>query len=221
MAVRKKFQEVEIPILNETASVLGTPENLNKKTIKLDLSRKLRGKSLELTLKIYNKGKLIAYPKKLLLMKFYIIRMMRKRASYVEESIQIQCQDIKAIIKPFLITRKKVSRAIRNHLRTETKQFLTEYVKEKDYLDVCNKILDGELQKTLLPKLKKIYPLSFCEIRIFETKELDKAIENIKVKKTKPSEEEKPVEEEPKPKEAKIEKPKKEKAVKKTAKEKK
>jgi len=26
----------------------------------------------------------------------------------------------------------------------------------------------------MLPKLKKIYPLSFCEIRKFETKELEK-----------------------------------------------
>jgi len=26
----------------------------------------------------------------------------------------------------------------------------------------------------LLPKLKKVYPLSFCDIRVFETKELQK-----------------------------------------------
>ena len=26
----------------------------------------------------------------------------------------------------------------------------------------------------MLPKLKKVYPLSFCDIRIFETKEIEK-----------------------------------------------
>ena len=26
----------------------------------------------------------------------------------------------------------------------------------------------------MLPKLKKVYPLSFCDIRVFETKELEK-----------------------------------------------
>ncbi len=205
MAQRKKFQDIEIPILKENLSVLGTPELLNKKTIKLDLSRKLKGKSLELILTIYNLKKLIAFPKKLQLMKFYIKRMIRKHSSYVEDSFQIQCKDIKAIIKPFLITRKKVSRAIRNHLRQETKQFLTNYAKEKNYLGICSEILSGELQKSLLPKLKKIYPLSFCEIRVFETKELDKTIENIKIEtKDKP----KPTEKE------EIEKPKKEKEVK-------
>ncbi len=183
MALRKKFQEVKVPILDETISVLGTSESLNKKTIKIDLSRKLRGKSLELILKIYNKEKLIAFPKRLSLMKFYIRRMMRKHISCVEDSIQVKCKDIKAIIKPFLITRKKVSRAIRNHLRSELRQFLVDYAKEKDYLTICDEILNAELQKIILPKLKKIYPLSFCEIRVFETKELDKAVENTEEKK--------------------------------------
>ncbi len=175
MAARKKFQQIEIPILDETIQVLGTPESLDKKTIKLDLTRKLKGKSLEIILKIFNNEALIAHPKKLHLMKFYVKRMMRKRASYVEDSFQAQCKDIRATIKPFLITRKKVSRAIKNHLRKEARNILLNYLKEKEYFNVCSEILSGEVQKALLPKLKKIYPLSLCEIRVFETKELEKA----------------------------------------------
>ena len=41
-------------------------------------------------------------------------------------------------------------------------------------MTVAQDIFDGTLQKTLLPKLKKVYPLSFCDIRVFETKELQK-----------------------------------------------
>ena len=176
MAERKKYIDVQIPILNETMRVLGTPENLNKKTIKLDLTRQLRGKGLTIKLRIFNQERtLIAIPNNLELSTSYIRRMMRKRSNYVEDSFIAKCADIRATIKPFLITRKKVSRVVRKNLRNTAKEFITEYIKEKDYNQVCNEILSNELQKTMLPKLKKIYPLSFCEIRKFETKELEKA----------------------------------------------
>jgi hypothetical protein len=48
------------------------------------------------------------------------------------------------------------------------------YFKEKSYNDICLELMDGSVQKTLLPKLKKVYPLSFCDLRVFETKEIEK-----------------------------------------------
>jgi len=49
MAMKKKFIEVESPVTNETLEVLGTPEDLHNKTIKLDLARKiLEGKQSHL-----------------------------------------------------------------------------------------------------------------------------------------------------------------------------
>jgi len=175
MAERKKYIEVQIPTLSSAIKVLGTPENLNKKTVKLDLTRQLRGKGLTIKLRIFNQeGTLIAIPNNIELSTSYIKRMMRKRANYVEDSFKTKCADIRATIKPFLITRKKVSRVVRKNLRNTAKKFITEYIKEKDYNQVCHEILSGTLQKTMLPKLKKIYPLSFCEIRKFETNELEK-----------------------------------------------
>ena len=179
MAIKKKFIEVEMPIIGTNLEVLGTPESLDKKSIKLDLTRKMRGKSVEVIFKIFNKeNKLIAYPKKIHLMSFYIRRMMRKRISYVEDSFITATKDIKAKIKPILITRKKVSRAVRKNLRNTTKEFLIDYLKDKTYLELCAEILRGELQKAMLPKLKKIYPLALCDIRVFETSELEKAEHN-------------------------------------------
>jgi ribosomal protein S3AE len=179
MAERKRYIEANIPILDSDLRVLGTPEELNKKTIKLDLTRKLRGKGLTITLRLFNEeGKLIGVPNKLELVTSYIRRIMRKRTNYVEDSFKAQCADIQTIIKPLLITRKRVSRAVRKNLRNNTKEFLLSYLKEKEFIEVCQEILDGTLQKTLLPKLKKIYPLAFCDIRIFETKEIEKI--NIK-----------------------------------------
>ncbi len=184
MAEKKKYIEVQIPILNSSTNVLGTPENLNNKTIKLDLTRQLRGKGLTIKLRIINqKGILVAIPSSMELSTSYIKRIMRKRISYVEDSFKTKCADIQVTIKPFLITRKKVSRVVQKNLRNTTKEFLIEYVKEKDYNQVCHEILDGTLQKTMLPKLKKIYPLSFCEIRKFGTKELEK-IDLVKASET-------------------------------------
>ena len=155
--------------------VLGTPEQLHQKTIKLDLTRKLRGKGVVITFNIFNEeGKLIAAPKKIEIVKAYVRKVVRKRADYVEDSFVARCADIRAVVKPLLVTRKKVSRVVRKNLRNTTKEFLLEYLKERNYNDICQELIDGTLQKTLLPKLKKVYPLSFCDLRIFETKEIEK-----------------------------------------------
>ncbi|MFA4960046.1 MAG: hypothetical protein WC548_00070 [Candidatus Pacearchaeota archaeon] len=175
MAERKKYNDVKIPILGTSMRVLGNVDELKNKTIKLDLTRRLRGKGLTITFRIFNHEKdLIAIPNKLELVKAYIRRMMRKRTDYVEDSFQARCSDVSVFIKPFLITRKKVSRAIRKNLRNTSKEFLINYVKEKSFCDICNELKNGLLQKTMLPKLKKIYPLSFCDVRVFYTKELEK-----------------------------------------------
>ncbi len=175
MAERKRYIDIEIPILDSTMRILGTPEDLNNKTIKLDLTRKLRGKGLTVTFRIVNReGKLFGIPNKMVLVSSYIQQMIRKRCDYVEDSFKAQCADIRVTVKPFLITRKRVSRAIRKNLRNTTKELLLEYLKERDYSTICNELLDNNLQKTLFPKLKKIYPLSFCDLRVFETKELEK-----------------------------------------------
>ena len=175
MAERKKYITVKAPILNQEIRVLGTPEELNNKTIKLDLTRKMRGKGLTMKLRIFNKDEaLIAVPNKMELTLSYIKRIMRKRTDYVEDSFSIRCTDIKAIIKPLLITRKKVSRAVRKNLRNTCREFIIDYAKEKDFVEICEEVLSQELQKALLPKLKKVYPLSFCDLRVIDTKEIEK-----------------------------------------------
>ena len=183
MALKKKFIDVQMIALDSSMAVLGTPETLNKKTIKLDLSRKLRGKGMEAVFKIYAKdGKLIGFPAKLVLMKSFIRRMMRKRIDYVEDSFKTDCIEGKITLKPFLITRKRVSRAVRNNLRRTTKDFLVEYSKDKSYATIAEELLSSELQRQMLPRLKKVYPLSFCDIRLFEAVEPDKIFEKTDIK---------------------------------------
>ncbi|MAG39380.1 hypothetical protein CMI41_00215 [Candidatus Pacearchaeota archaeon] len=219
MGERKRFIDVDIPILDKTIQVLGTPKDLTNKTIKMDLSKQLRGKGLTVTLQILNnEDKLVAYPRKYELVKAYLRRIIRKRTDNVEDSFQVNTKDLKVTLKPFLITRKKVSRAVRKNLRNTAREFLINYVKERTYLELCEEILEGTLQKELLPKLKKVYPLAFCDLRVFETKEVtDLKLEELKKEEVKeePAEE---VAEEPEVKEVKEEKAEKEKSKKKPAK---
>ena len=175
MAERKKYIDLQLPILDETLRILGTPENLHNKTIKLDLTRQLRGRSLTIKFRIFNNdGKLIGLPNKMELVKSYIRRMARKRTNYVEDSFRASCADIRVVVKPLLIPRKRVSRAVRKNLRNTCKEFILDYLKQRNYNDICQELLDTTFQKTLLPKLKKVYPLSFCDLRVFETNEPEK-----------------------------------------------
>jgi len=175
MAERKKYIEVQVPLLYDSFRVLGTPEDINGKTIRIDMSRKMRGKGLVATFKISKcKEELIAVPIKFELTRPYLNKMMRKRVDYVEDSFLARCSDVSVIIKPFLITRKRVSRAVRKNLRNTAKEFIVEYLKERSYSQASQDVFNTTLQKTMLPKLKKVYPLAFCELRIFQTKEIEK-----------------------------------------------
>ena len=131
MAERKKYIEANIPILNSGFRILGTLENLDKKTIKLALTRQLRGKGLTMTFRLFNdEGKLIGIPNRMELVTSYIRRMMRKRTDYVEDSFTARCKDVQTTIKPLLITRKKVSRAVRRNLRNTAKEFTDHSLKQ-------------------------------------------------------------------------------------------
>jgi len=169
---RKKFQEVDVPITRGKIELIGeTKEEIVGKTIKLDLTRQLKGKSVEVTVKVVNEDdKLMAHPTKMKLMGYFIRRMIRKKISYVEESLMIPSQESMLIVKPFLITRKRVSKAVRRALRNRAKNWLEDYISQMTDKEVFDEVLSNRLQKPLSLVLKKTYPLSLCEIRVLEIK---------------------------------------------------
>ena len=169
---RRKFKEVDIPLIRDKKELLGSSlEEINNKTITLDLTRQLKGKSVEGTFIIHvENNKASAYPEKIKLMSYFIRRMIRKRISYVEDSFETPSQENMILVKPFLITRKKVSRAVRKTLRNKTKNWLEDYISERKNKEIFEDILTNRLQKSLSMMLKKTYPLSLCEIRTIEIK---------------------------------------------------
>lgn len=120
-------------------------------------------------LKIKIEGdKATTIPVQIQLMPQYLKRMVRKGTNYIEDSFSTNSKDTQIRIKPFLITRRKVSRAVRKALRNKAKEELINYAKDKTSETIFDDILKNKLQKELGLKLKKIYPLSLCEIRILK-----------------------------------------------------
>ncbi len=170
---KKKFFNVEIPFVNKQTQLQAYEiSELGGRFLKYDLTRMLKGKSMMLTLKVKTeKDMAIANPKKIVLLPYFLRRMVRKGTNYVEDSFSTECKDAVLKIKPFLITRRKVSRAVRKALRNKAREELINYVKDKTSYELFDDIIKNQIQKQLSLKLKKIYPLALCEIRVLEAKE--------------------------------------------------
>lgn len=166
----KKFFNVKVPFAERETQIQGYEiSELDGKFLKYDLTRNLKGKNMVLVSKVSIKDqKAVAVPRSIELVSYFLRRMMRKGTNYVEDSFSAECKDSKVRIKPFLITRRKVSRAVRNALRKKAKEELTNYLKNKDSNEVFEDLISGHVQKTLGTTLKKTYPLSLCEIRSFK-----------------------------------------------------
>jgi len=122
---------------------------------------------VQLRVKIHD-GKAVAEPMSLKVLPYFLKRVVRKGTNYVEDSLTIDSKDGRIKVKPLLVTRRKVSRAVRKALRKKCREELIEYFKNKSSESLMEEILDNKLQKNLSIKLKKIYPLSLCEIRFFK-----------------------------------------------------
>lgn len=177
MAVqKKKFFSVEVPLTGEPVEVQAFDiDGVNGRNLKLDLTRMFKGKGVEAGFNISVKDdKAVASPRMMRLLPYFIRRIIRKRTSYVEDSFVVLCNDGSLRLKPFLITRKEVSRTVRNALRLATQEYLRDYCKDKSVDEVFSDVLQGRLQKPMLARLKKVYPLALCEIRHIELEKAKK-----------------------------------------------
>jgi ribosomal protein S3AE len=169
---KKRFFEVEIPLIGKTTQAQAFEiSELNGRYIQYDLTRTLRGKAsiLQGIIKA-NEEEAKVTPTQLRILQFYFSRMLRKGTNYVEDSFLGQCKNSEVLIKPFLVTRKKVSRAVRKALRNKCKEEILEFIKETTSEELFEEVLKNQLQKRLSTVLKKIYPLSCCEIRTLKVK---------------------------------------------------
>ena len=168
--MRKKFFTAEIPLTATKVQVYGySPEEMEGNIVKIDLTKSMRGKNVELRAKLKVDGeKLSGELLSLKILPVYIRRVMRRGVSYIEDSFDVDCKDAKLRIKPFMLTRKRVSRAIKTEIRNITKKHLEGKIRIKNTKEIFSEIMANKLQKELSLKIKKIYPLGLCEIRTIE-----------------------------------------------------
>src|SRR4030067_3403394 len=92
---KQKFFDVEIPVVNKDTQLQAYEiSELEGRFLKYDLTRMLKGKSMMLTLKVkIEDNNAIANPKKIVLMPYFLRRMIRKGTNYVEDSFKTTCHD--------------------------------------------------------------------------------------------------------------------------------
>ncbi len=170
IGAKKKFYEASLPLVSSKVHLYGYElEEFEGKTILLDMTKNLRGKNLILKAKLKNNdGKLEGELVSLQLITSYIRKVMRRGTDYVEDSFATECKDATIRIKPFLITRNSVSRAIRNNLRNATKKHIISHCTIRSAQEIFSEVISNKLQKEISLKLKQIYPLALCEIRMLE-----------------------------------------------------
>jgi ribosomal protein S3AE len=167
---KKRFYNVEMPLIGRTTQLQGFEvKELGNRFIKYDLTRIFKGAPRIITLKTkYENEDILTLPRELSIVQFYLKRMVRRGSDYVEDSFVVNTKDTKLRIKPFLITRRRVSRVVRRALREKAKEEIAEWAKNSSTEEIFKDVLKGKIQKELSIKLKKIYPLSVCEIRVLK-----------------------------------------------------
>ena len=137
--------------------------------MKLDMTRMLRGRSMEANILIKKVGEgFVGEFQSTKVLQSYIKRMMRKNISWVEDSFSVKAKDGQLRVKPFMITKKSIHRSLRKELRNAAKDFITKVVQDHSVAEIFEGVVKGAFQKQLMTKLKKIYPLAFLEIRVLK-----------------------------------------------------
>ena len=178
--IKKKFFEVKSDLTNANISLYGAePADFDGKSVKVDLTRSLRGKGYELKLKLKADGNEInSSPVSLSLAGSYIRRILGKGVDYAEDSFETECKDVIVRVKPFMVTRNRVSKSVLKALRTVARKELENYLRTRTSEEIFSELMSNKLQKQLSLKLRKIYPLALCEIRVFSV-ERDKESEEV------------------------------------------
>lgn len=168
--LKKSFYNVEAPLTAANISLYGRgAEEFDGKTVKIDMTKNLRGKNFVLTLRIKNQGgKLTGEPISLVLTSSYVRKVVRRGTDYIEDSFIIECKDKVLRIKPLLVTKDKVSRTIRRTLRNNCKKYIEGYAPTRSADELFKDVIANKIQKEMAVRLKKIYPLSLSDIRWLE-----------------------------------------------------
>jgi len=106
-----------------------------------------------------------------------IKRNARRRRDRIDMRTEfVTKDDISVYLKVVLITQRNTTRLIRSEIQKVVLAYLKEISKNKNFTVIANDIIRNRLQRDLVPKVKKIYPVKSIIIREYGIKD-----ENIEV----------------------------------------
>lgn len=168
--IKKKFFDVECPLVSTKVQLFGGElAEFEGRVVTLDLSRALRGKNSELKMKVKVVGdKLVSEPVAFEVLGAYTRKIIARGTNYIEDSFKTNSRDARVLVKTFMMTRQKVSRAVRNSLRQQAREIINSHFNIRTSAELFNEVLSYKFQKMLSQKLRLVYPLSVCEIKAFK-----------------------------------------------------
>ncbi|MBI2508191.1 hypothetical protein HYV89_04525 [Candidatus Woesearchaeota archaeon] len=161
-----------IPEIGETLT--SDPSKLVGKTVTMtgmDLLHDPKKQNVKITFRIteIKDNKALTEIKGYQIMPSSIKRMMHPGKSKVDQSFKLETKDnIAVVAKPVLITKSKTTKGVLSKIRKNSEEFLRAAVKKQSYQENIHALLEAKLQVQLREHLKKIYPVTGCQIRIFE-----------------------------------------------------
>ena len=98
-----------------------------------------------------------------------IKRFMRRHMTRIDDSVVVLTKDnVLLRMKPFLLTRSKVSRSVEYTLRMAMREEIINTIRKNDAETIFSMVLKYQLQKELREKLSRIYPVKNLEMRVLK-----------------------------------------------------
>lgn len=162
-----RHEELGETLTSDLPSLVGRNVPINL----ADLTKSLKQQNIDLIFKIESikedKANTIILSYNLL--PSYLKRITRRIGSKIEESFECKTKEgIKIRIKPLLIIKTKIKSSLSKSLRKTAKTVLSELIAQNTFDDLILSLISFKLQKELKSRLKSIYPVASCEIKIMK-----------------------------------------------------
>ena len=103
----------------------------------------------------------------------YLARAIRRRKSKIDFVKDIKCKDKKIRIKWVILTSSKANASQRRDVRKKLDELIEKEIPKYDLDNLILEIANKKIQKQFETELRKVFPISFIEVRKIEVKSND------------------------------------------------
>ena len=170
----KPFNQSEIGETNvaESGLAIGKPITVNL----MNLTGNIRNQNTKIKFLIDNvsEGKAYTAVAGYEIITAALKRMVRRRSSKIDMSfVALTADNVKLRVKPFVLTRGKVTKSVLTALRKQIQKQIKEKISATGYQNLIQEIINHRLQVGIKKSLAKIHPIKTFEIRSLKA-ELEK-----------------------------------------------